>query len=132
MDKQRFIKALRITAEVLQPLTKSLKSGSFEWNGREYAEVISSKEAEKEPNPYALAWAATLTTIAELIEAQESPLSHAQTTYLRSVLFGGMGSLTDLKFDPKGVGDVANVINARLEIQTNDLFNCLAPNDKKS
>jgi hypothetical protein len=85
MDKKRFIKELRITAEVLNPLTESLKSGSFKWNGREYAEVICSKEEEKEPNPYALAWWSRLITIASLLEAQQTPLSAAQITFLNSI-----------------------------------------------
>jgi hypothetical protein len=129
MDKKKFIKELRITADVLKPLTESLKSRSLKWNGREYAGVICSKEEEKEPDPYALAWMTNLTTMAELLEAQQTPLSKEQIAYLDSILFGGMGSLTDLQFDPKEFGDIANIINDQLKIQTTDLYESLIADD---
>ena len=63
-----------------------------------------------------------LTTIAELMECQESPLSEKQLAYISRVLFGGMGSLSDLYFDSKALGEIANTINARLEIQRQALY----------
>ena len=132
MDKKRFIKELRITAEVLQPLTESTISGSFKWNGHEYAKVSCSKEEEKHPNPYALAWWSKLNTIASLIEAQQTPLSRQQLSYIESCLFQGMGSFSDLQFDPKEFGDIANIINDRLEVQRRDLYESLTAQDPSS
>ncbi len=65
--------------------------------------------------PAALAWLVKLTTMAALIDAQESPLGARQVAYLKSQLLGGMGSLSDLWFDSKILGDVARDLNARLE-----------------
>lgn len=129
MDKKRFIKELRITAEVLKPLTESVKSGSLKWNGREYAPVVCTKAEEKDPNPYALAWMTNLTTIAELLEAQQTSLSKGQIVFLNSILFGGMGSLNDLQFQMKEVGNIADTINERLEIQRNDLYGSFMASD---
>jgi hypothetical protein len=124
MDKKEFIKQLRSTAEVSQPLTDSIISGSFKWNGVEYAKVECAKEDEKGPNPYALAWWSRLNTIADLIGAQSGPLSDAQIAYLNSILFGGMGSLTDLSFDSREVGHIAGTINGQLKVQTSLLYAC--------
>jgi hypothetical protein len=122
MDKTEFIKQLRLTAGILKPLTESITSGSFKWNGFEYAKVECAKEDEKEPDPHALAWQSTLITISDLIEAQQAPLSREQINYLESLLFGGMGSLSDLCLDSRRVGDIANTINDRLAVQRGVLY----------
>ena len=67
-----------------------------------------------------------LSTMAALIEAQESPLSVRQVAYLKSELFGWMGSLTDLWFDSKIPGDVACDVNERLDKETDTLFAILS------
>jgi hypothetical protein len=89
------------------------------WNGSEYVKYLGEA---KTPDLYALAWWSMLTAIAELIDAQESPLSDKQIAYLDRLLFGGMGSLNDLSFDPKALGEIANTINARLETQRRTLY----------
>ncbi len=63
-----------------------------------------------------------LGTIADLIEAQESPLTEKQNKYLERLLFGGMGSLNDLNFDPQMRGDAAKTVNDRLDKQRRALF----------
>jgi hypothetical protein len=100
----QFIKQLRDTATELKPLTQSASPNSATWDGMNYV-----KGEERAPDPYALAWWSILCTIADLLEAQEPPLSPKQIEYLRSVLFGGMGSLNDL-----WLKDAAK-INQRLE-----------------
>ena len=117
MNKVEFIKQLRATAEELRPLTLASTSGSMTWNGTEYI-----KCEEKRPDSYALAWWSTLVAIAELIEAQGTPLSINQIDYLDRLLFGGMGSLNDLYFDPKSIGASANLINKRLDEKREALF----------
>jgi hypothetical protein len=118
MNKAEFIKQLRAIAAEIKPLTESSAPGALTWNGTEYA-----KGDAKKLDPHALAWWSMLGAIADLIEAQESPLSPKQMAYLDRTLFGGMGSLNDLYFDPKSSGPVANTINERLDRSRRDLFN---------
>lgn len=118
MNKSTFIKQLKATAKELAPLTQSIGVGALTWNGTEYAKSDKSKS----PDPYALSWQTTLVTIAELLEAQESPLTEKQTKYLERLLFGGMGSLNDLFFDPNSGGDIARTVNDRLDKQRRALF----------
>lgn len=117
MNKTEFIKQLRATAEELTPLTQSVAPGAMTWNGREYA-----KSGERKPDPYALAWWSSLIAIAELIEAQETPLSTKQLAYLDRLLFGGMGSLNDLSFDQESSGVSADLVNKRLDEKRRTLF----------
>ena len=121
MNKREFIKQLKETAETLKPLTESAMPGSLNWNGSTYAKSAE----EKKPEPYALAWWSILTTVAELIEGQETPLSTKQIDYLNSLLFGGMGSFNDVSFDPNSVGQIAKDINDRLEKQRSALYDIL-------
>jgi len=116
MNKAEFIKQLRSTAEELKPLTQSALPGAATWDGTSYV-----KGEAKAPDPYALAWWSILGTIADLIEAQESPLSPKQIAYLTRVLFGGMGSLNDLSFDPKSLKN-ASMVNERLDQKRHVLF----------
>jgi hypothetical protein len=118
MNKLAFIRQLRATAKELAPLTESTAAGTLTWNGTEYAK----SDEVKTPDPYALSWQAMLVAIAELLEAQESPLAEKQIKYLERLLFGGMGSLNDLSFDPKSRGDIARTVNDRLEKQRQALY----------
>lgn len=96
------------------------------WNGVEYARNKESREG----NPGASAWWAILITMAELLEAQECPLSTRQTKYIRETLFGGMGSLNDLRFDDKQLPAGASQINKQLEEQRAALFAAFTASDK--
>ena len=116
MNKQKFIKQLRDTAEVLQPLTRVMSPGSATWDGTSYV-----KGKAERPHASALAWWSILSTIADLIEAQDSPISSKQISYLSRILFGGMGSLNDLSVDSKEVAN-ANEINERLNEVRRHLF----------
>jgi hypothetical protein len=120
MNKHEFIKQLKETAETLKPLTESATLGSLTWNGTKYAKT----EETKTPHPYALAWWSILTTAAELIDNQETPLSEKQMAYLHRLLFGGMGSFNDVSFDPNSAGHIAKIINDRLDEQRTALYNC--------
>jgi|ERR1700683_764870 len=111
MNTTEFIKQLRATAEELKPLTQSALPGASTWDGKSYV-----KGEGKEPDPNALAWWSILNTIADLVEAQDAPLSTKQKAYLNRVLFGGMGSLNDLYFKAGGA------INERLNEKRRSLF----------
>jgi hypothetical protein len=118
MNKLVFINQLRATANEFTPLTQSTAAGALTWNGTEYVKSEESKSFD----PYALSWQTVLGVIADLLEAQEAPLSENQTKYLERLLFGGMGSLSDLFFDPKSRGDLARIVNGRLEKQRQALY----------
>ncbi|MEI8288179.1 MAG: hypothetical protein WCH99_01800 [Verrucomicrobiota bacterium] len=118
MNQVAFINQLRLTAKTLTPLTQSADAGASTWNGVEY--VKSDKPIF--PDPYALSWQATLVAIAELLEFQESSATEKQIKYLERLLFGGMGSLNDLFFDPRSGGDIARVVNENLNKQRQALF----------
>src|SRR5580658_1762452 len=100
MNKSAFIKQLRATANELTPLAKSAVAGGLAWNGTEYAKADDIRSFD----PNAHSWQVVLRAIADLLEAQESPFSQKQIEYLKRILFGGMGSLNDLSFDPKSRG----------------------------
>lgn len=104
MKTADFIKKIRETAAVLEPLTQSVPAGAAAWNGSEYV-----KGEAKSADPQALAWWAMLGAIANLLEAQNSPLSSEQVAYLEKTLFGGAGSLNDLFFDSRVWSGAASV-----------------------
>jgi hypothetical protein len=118
MNKSTFIAQLRAIAKELAPLTRLTPRGAMTWNGTEYA----ASETAVTPDPYALAWQTTLMAVAELLEGQESPITAKQINYLQGLLFGGMGSLNDLFFDPKSNGEAASAVNASLGKQRQLLF----------
>lgn len=113
MNQRVFIDQLRATATEFTPLAQPPVAGASTWNGVEYAKGNDSKTFD----PYALAWQTMLGAIADLLEAQEAPFNEKQTKYLERLLFGGMGSLNDLFFDPKARGEIASTVNDRLEKQ---------------
>jgi hypothetical protein len=119
MNKIEFVATLRATASELQPLTKAITPGGAIWNGATY---VKHTGPEIKPDPTALAWWSVLTAIAELLEAQDTPLSTKQLSYLDRLLFGGMGSLNDLWFDPETAGNRAHVINEALNEKRRALF----------
>ncbi len=127
MKKTEFVKQLRVIAAEIKPLTESSSTNALTWNGTAYAKVDAKKL-----DPYALAWWSMLGAIADLVEAQESALSPQQMAYLHRTLFGGMGSLNDLYFDPKSLGPAAASINERLDRSRRALFDSYNANDECS
>jgi hypothetical protein len=118
MNKLRFVQELRATAATLSPLTESVQSGAAKWDGRQYV-----RADVKQPDAYALAWWSTLNAIAALVEAQDSPLTAAQMSYLNRTLFGTAGSLNDLYFDPKTLGAATAVeVNDSLNTRRQELY----------
>jgi len=88
--REQITDQIKKLAELLEPLTVEISGSSLVWNGTEYAESKS-----RHSNPSASRWQQTLVVIANLLEAQKCEISRTQLNYLRSTLFGGMGSLSD-------------------------------------
>jgi hypothetical protein len=78
--KAEFVRQLRAAADSLKPLATT--------------PVLT--------DPYALMWWALLGSMAELIEAQDGPINLKQRKFLRTGLFGGMGSLIDCNWHLTG------------------------------
>ena len=112
MKNKEISKQLEEIAEVLKPLTHAISHNTMMWDGVRY---VKYEGEEKKPNPYALSWWFALTMLAAFIKSQEFPLTFKQIDCIRNFLFGTMGGVTDLFFDPQSVGEVANSINARLD-----------------
>ena len=119
MNKNKFTKQLREVANVIEPLTHDIYKGASVWNGVEYAK----SEVDEKPHPYALMWWSKLMTLADFIDAQDSPLSRDQMNYLQHCLFGGIGSLNDLCFSTQAVGEVAHFVNKNLDKKREELYN---------
>jgi hypothetical protein len=113
MNKTALIKQLREAAEILEPLTRSPHPAARVWNGATWAKPDANA---KSADPYALAWWMALRTIASLLEAQDSPISSQQISYLHKELFGGMGSFNDLSFP------TADSINIQLRAKRQELY----------
>jgi len=118
MNKTALIKALRVAAEELRPLARSIGRNTAVWNGNTWVKGLP----QQEPSPYAVGWLRALNTLADILELQECPLSKRQVAYIKDTLFGGMGSLIDLKFDCHKFGDAAKTVNKRLLERTEELY----------
>jgi len=116
MSTPELIQGLRDLADELKPFTQELTSDSRVWNGSAYV-----KAEPQRLNPYAFAWWSALTSIADLIERQDGPLTQQQIDYLKNRLFGGMGSLSDFSLDSKEIPDAA-AANAKLDAKRIELY----------
>ena len=117
MNKTDLINGLRGLADELKPFTQEIHSGGRVWNGNAYVAA-----EPKKADPYALMWWSTLTSTADLLEAQDTLLSSEQTLLLRQKLFGGMGSFNDYCIDVNRGGDAAKAANQRLNDKRTALF----------
>jgi hypothetical protein len=118
MNKAALVKGLRVAADELRPLARSIGRNTAVWNGATWVKGLP----QQEPSPSAVGWLRTLNTLADILELQECPLSERQVAYIKDALFGGMGSLTDLKFDWHKFGDTAKTVNKRLSERTEELY----------
>jgi hypothetical protein len=118
MNKSEFVRGLRAAAAELEPLARTIRKNTAVWNGASWVKGLPLQE----PSPYAAAWLFALTTLADILELQEFPLSDRQIAYFKQMLFGGMGSLTDLKFDWRKLGPTAKTVNERLSKRTEELY----------
>ena len=99
---------LRRLAAILTPLTNPKVS---------VVERPDWKHDWIEPEPYALAMWVRLTVIAKMLELQNTPLSQEQMRFIRLELFGGAGSVQDVQFSQKRLGDSAKGIDERLDAE---------------
>jgi hypothetical protein len=112
-----FVSLLREIAALLGRFSESEDMGSRQWDGTAYSAAV-----RRNFDPYASKWWAMLTTIAEMLEGQDAPLSQRQRLYLDRLLFGGMGSLNDLVLDEQRIGPEAQQVNQELRRLTKALF----------
>ena len=117
MERIAIIQGIRSMADELTPFTQTVRSSSRVWDGTAYV-----KSEPRQDDPYALAWWHSLTRIADLLYLQEAELSAKQVEYLRSTLFGGMGSFADYCIDVNRGGDAAEAANQRLNEKRTALF----------
>jgi hypothetical protein len=117
MKTAEFINQLRLTANFLQPLAKTTLPGALAFDGTTYIEAEAMTA-----DPSAQTWWLILTTIAALLDAQESPLTPKQIAYLDRLLFGGMGSFNDIWIARDVPGTSGNTINDLLDQQRHALF----------
>ena len=118
MNKAALVKGLRVAADELRPLARSIGKNTAVWDGSTWVKGLPRQE----PSPYAVGWLRTLTTLADILELQECAISERQVAYMKDMLFGGMGSLIDLKFDSRKFGDKAESLNKRLSERTEELY----------
>jgi hypothetical protein len=116
MTTLTFIENLRKIAEVLKPFIRPPQQGALVWNGTSYVPSTAAFD------PFALGWWGTLTTVADLVEAQGIPVTAAQREYLGKLFFGGMGSLNDFMLDAKTLGEPAREANAKLNDARTELY----------
>ena len=117
---KQIIALLNQAGEVLQPFTDSVQPGSLVYDGTRYAPAT----AFQTPDPYALAWRASIQTTVALLDGSES-LTARQLDYLRSSFCGGMGSFQDFSLDASRWGSAADAANARLSTIRSSLFHAL-------
>lgn len=107
IDKALLIAELVKAAEILAPLSEArLRSTDQDANSLE----SSLMRAWEDPDPYALSWRSTLTTMAALLEAQDTPMSKKQIELVKARLLG----LSDIRFSRKKFGDRAVAVNQEL------------------
>ena len=117
-DATRLTGLLRGLAGILKPFIDACEPGTLGWDGESYAPVTEAKPRD----PYALAWWCTLTTMADLLDAQDQAPSAKQVAYVRHSLLGGMGSLQDFSIDPDVAGDGAESVNSKLDKKLTQVF----------
>jgi hypothetical protein len=112
-----FIELLRLLISVLGPFSEPSHAGSKTWDGKAYVAA-----PQRNFDPFAAKWWATLTAIAEMLDKQGAPLSPEQKAYLDRLLFGGMGSLNDFVLDERQLGVEARQANQELNRLRKELF----------
>ena len=117
--KKKVVSEIQYMAKELRPFieTKDSKIKSKLLNYFEKLELI--------PNPYALAWWSILTTITELLQAQELDITEKQKEYILHQLCGGMGSFADFQLDENISGTNASDTNQSLKIARKKLYDIL-------
>jgi hypothetical protein len=111
------VELLRQTAKVLSAFSEESLPGTRKWDGKAYV-----PSPARSADAHAAKWWGLLSGIAELLERQAAPLAAAQHEYLRGLLSGGMGSLTDFALDGKRWGAEATQANQELDLLRREIF----------
>lgn len=96
----------------MEPFTKSSSPSACVWDGSEYEYV---KTEGKPVDAFALSWWTALRVTADLIEAQDGPVSDGQIEYIERMFCGGMGSFADYQIDTKTWGQKAKTANENID-----------------
>lgn len=113
-----FVGALRDLVALLAEFSDAATDGALRLDGAKFVESAGNGKFD----PLAAKWWATLVAVAELVEAQDAPLSGGQRAYLDRLLFGGMGSLNDFSLDEERLGEDARLVNSRMNDLRQSLF----------
>jgi len=109
MRNAQVVGLIRDIVTELQPFTSSRRLGDSIWDGKAYTKHVG---AEFHLDPHALMWWSTLSSVAEMVERQQSPLTKEQLEYLK-------------RMDPNSIGPEATAVNTRLEKIKSKLFEIL-------
>jgi hypothetical protein len=120
MKKQEVLTSLRALAEELRPFTLAAAAGARKWTGSAYSQGNNMPQ-----DAYALSWWSAISTIADLLERNDSPMSEAEYSYLLSRICGGMGSFADFALDEIIYGPAARKTNKRLDEMRSHFFEIL-------
>lgn len=71
-------------------------------------------------------WSAKLSTICEMLSAQDWNPTRKQEKYLRGIMLGGMGSLLDLYISEDAVGEAAAKARRKLDKKLDKLFEVMS------
>jgi hypothetical protein len=112
-----FINKLLAIARVLAEFSEISPSGALKWDGNAYTASTSGPS-----DVLAAKWWGMLTALAGILDAQTTPLTVEQKNYLDRLLFGGMGSLSDLALDEQRLGPQAASANRELDRLRQELF----------
>lgn len=110
MKSKTFITYLRELQAELEPFTKSSGTGARVWDGTKYV-----KDESIPVDAYALSWWTALHVTADLIEAQDGPISDGQIDYIGKMFCGGMGSFADYQIDAQTWGQKAKTANENID-----------------
>jgi hypothetical protein len=114
---RHLVELLRETAKVLSAFSDEILPGTRTWDGNAYV-----PSPARSADAHAAKWWGLLSGIAELLDRQEAPLTAAQKEYLRGLLSGGMGSLTDFALDGTRWGAEATHANQELDLLRKQIF----------
>src|SRR5580765_5527475 len=120
MTSESLVDGLRAAAIVLKPLARGAGPAARVWDGTGYADAVA-----RPADAQAQTWWRVLDTMADMLERQHAKPTPDQLAYVRQILFGGMGSLTDYSADESVYGEEARITNHGLTAAAEHLLQVL-------